>query len=117
MFLDLSIPPIAFRILARDGSRPLSHDDIAKRSGLSRSTVQRTSELRDWSTVKAGVAKAFIVGCGFDPARAPHRQWERVVEQGLSSLKHLKPRANAKPWELGVFGNRVRFIHRVLLEQ
>lgn len=64
-------PPIACRLLARrkDARRriyPLTTQEIARRSGLTASTVASLAPLPSWDTVPIAQVLAFSKGCGID---------------------------------------------------
>jgi hypothetical protein len=112
----LEIPPIGYRIMAKSGHHAITPEEIASRSKLSRSTVQRISSLNRWDPVKVGVMKAFIHGCGFDVDHPPIRQWNTICERGLSSVKHLQLRKRARFSECGTMANKIKFITRTILK-
>lgn len=60
------LPPFVCRLLARskNGWKPLSHSDIAKASGIARSTVAKLSSLTSWKGVAIDVADRFAAACG-----------------------------------------------------
>lgn len=103
------IPPFGFRIMSR-----LTVDQIVARSLLSKRTVQRVSLLKSWNTVTYGVYRQFTLGCGFIPDKPPHKQWQKVCNQGLSSVKHLAPKSTDRPWQAGVKANRIKSISSVV---
>lgn len=61
-------PPKIVRLLARtgrgSGSRRLTHEEVAKRSGLAYQRVRVLSAMSGWSGVPIDVADAFLRGCG-----------------------------------------------------
>lgn len=64
-------PPLVCRLLARRHERgrgimPLATGEIARRSGLSVTTVASLAQLLSWDTVPAPQALAFAKGCGID---------------------------------------------------
>lgn len=113
-----AIPPCIFRILAAEHGVALGPDEIAKRSGLSRSTVQRTSTLKTWAGVKIEVAEKFVRGCGYSISnfKEPLRRMRVLQEHGLAGLKHLNVRSTAPLWKRGANGNRIKFIKRIITQ-
>ena len=63
-----SFPPCVIRLLAREGkgrgAKRLTHEDIAKRSGLSYEKVRDISPMKSWDKVAIADADAFMKGCG-----------------------------------------------------
>lgn len=112
------IPPMLFRILAAKNGVALGPDEIAARSGLSRSTVQRTSTLKTWAGVRLEVAEKFVMGCGYslNNYKEPLRRLRVVQTHGVSALKHLKVSPNAPLWKRGANGNRLKFIKRIVTQ-
>lgn len=78
------VPPWVCRVLARHRRRPLTSEEIARRSGLTPSWVNRLSRKTTWAGVSVASADAFLAGCGVDPFRMK-RHW--------SYLKRAKLRA------------------------
>lgn len=58
------VPPFMCRLLARDGRRGLSHNDIAERSGLERTTVRNLSFSTSWRGYTIDTIVAFTTACG-----------------------------------------------------
>ena len=96
------IPPFLCRILARKnaGWRALSHSDLAKRTGIPRSSIADLSQKTSWQGVPIDVIDRFAAGCGIDLTRpeAYHRKLRRL------SFRHI---ARANPTQR-------RFFHRLL---
>lgn len=113
------IPPCVFRILAAENGVALGPDEIAKRSGLSRSTVQRISELKTWANVRIDVSERFVMGCGFDISnlKKPLRRLRILQERGLHGMKHLNIKPTAPLWKRGANANRIKFITRIITQQ
>jgi hypothetical protein len=103
------IPPWAYRYLSKS-----SMDEIVAASKLSKSTVIRISRLQSFNSVKLGVVKQYIAGCGFDSFNPPARQWMAMCEGGLKSVKHRQPRKSDKLWMHGARANSIKFIKRVI---
>ena len=63
-----AFPPSVIRLLARVGkgkaSRRMTHEDIAKASGLSYEKVRDLSAMHSWAKVSIADADAFMRGCG-----------------------------------------------------
>lgn len=63
-----SFPPTVIRLLARtgtgNGSRRLTHHEIAERGGLTYEKVRELSAMDSWAKVHIGDADAFLRGCG-----------------------------------------------------
>lgn len=74
----------------------------------------RVSLLKSWNTVTYGVYRQFALGCGMNPDKPPHKQWQRVCNQGLSSVSHLTARPSDKPWQAAVKANRIKTIASVV---
>lgn len=68
------------------GKEPASHRDLAKRSGLSKSTITELSKAESWSDVKVGVVEAFSKACGVN-LMTPGREQKRFRKQKRSFLK------------------------------
>lgn len=60
------LPPYICRYVARKkhGTEPMSHTDIAKASGLSRSFVAVLSKRRTWKGIPINVIDSFSIACG-----------------------------------------------------
>lgn len=65
------VPPCACRLLARKNSgwTGLSHSDLAKITGLSRTAVSDLSLKDSWHGIPVDVADDFSHGCGVDLLR------------------------------------------------
>ena len=109
-------PPILYRITASHRGVAIGPDQIASRSGLSRSTVQRISAKKSFESVSFGHMCRFISGCGYEVGSFKKiMQRLRVVqEHGLRGLKHLDVPSTAPLWKRGANGNRLKLIARVL---
>lgn len=63
-----AFPPCVIRLLAREGkgrgAKRLTHEDIAKRSGISYEKVRDIAALKSWDKVAIADADAFMRGCG-----------------------------------------------------
>lgn len=82
------LPPFVCRLIARDrsGLHALSHSDLAKLSGLPRSSVADISRLTSWEGVPMDVADRFASACGVNLTRpARHLTWLR--ESGMIHIK------------------------------
>lgn len=112
------IPPFAYRLIAARHSIAIGPDEIAERSGLSRSTVQRVSELKTWAGVKIEVAERFVRGCGFSIHRPKEamRRMRVLQERGIKGLKHLNVSGSAPLWKRGANGNRIKFFKRIITQ-
>lgn len=71
------IPPCVCRLLARKGWKPMSHADLAKASGLSKSTVAKISIMLTWDKVTFGSAFKFSKACGVDLLH-PNKHWKTL---------------------------------------
>lgn len=62
------LPPNVCRVVARqnNGWKPMSHADLAKRSGLANSTVAAISKRKTWRGLTVEVVEAFALACGVD---------------------------------------------------
>jgi hypothetical protein len=60
--------PNKCRFLARskNGNRPASERELAKRSGLSHSTIQRISRAKSWDNFTLDTIVSFTLACGID---------------------------------------------------
>lgn len=89
--LDRASPRLC-RLLARKkhGLLPMSNADIALRSGLARSTVNKIGQMQNWDRVTVGVMKRFMAGCGVDPwlLYKQFNYWRRL------GLKYLRQSNN-----------------------
>jgi hypothetical protein len=81
------VPPYICRYVARKkhGTEPMSHTDIAKKSGLSRSFVADLSKRKSWKGIPVNVVDAFSIACGVD-LMAP---WETFDFLKSSKKDHL----------------------------
>lgn len=117
-FLDKinQAPPIALRMIAADYGKPLGPDEIAKRSGLSRSTVQRLSARKSWNGIDIDVCFKFAMGCGYELGniKTIMRRLKQVQEHGLFSLKHLRVTKRAPLWRRGANANTKKFLIRII---
>lgn len=114
----LSYPPIVYRMLASERGKPMGPETIAKRSGLSRSTVQRVSAA-SWDEVRIGTARKFIAGCGFKwgSTRNISRKARALEGVGIAGLKHLNPDSKKPLWRRGASGNTRKFVIRIISQQ
>lgn len=88
------VPPQRCRLCARkeNGSKLMTNDDIAKASGLARSTVAKLSKLKSWNSVKAETIEAFTRGCGIDPLAPSRRRDGRLIAAGrLTFIRNSAP--------------------------
>lgn len=90
MILEIAnrVPPLLCRLFARkkNGQAPMSHADLAKASGLSRSTVSRISYAKEWDDIPMETADRFSRACGVDLTRpAPVIKWFR-----RAGMMHVK---------------------------
>lgn len=86
--------PAKCRFLARKngGKAPMSHEDVARRSGLHRATVIRLSHRTTWKGIPPETIDAFCRGCGIDILRPGRRRDKRVIRAGaLTLLRKAKP--------------------------
>lgn len=83
------VPPFLCRILARknNGHRGLSHEELAKLSGLSRSTIAELSFKTSWKGVTVDVADRFAAACGINHHRSIYRQVEFLKWRAVAMLK------------------------------
>lgn len=110
-------PPIVWRAIAKEGKRLLGPDEIARRSGLSRSTVQRVSA-QGWDNVRVGVMNRFVKGCiGEVSAGEVRNRLKELERNGLSGVRWLSVRKNDPLWRRGATGNTLKFMMRVISEQ
>lgn len=112
------VSPIAFRLIAAHHGVAIGPDEIAKRSGLSRSTVQRISARNTWAGVDIDTVDAFIMGCGYssDNYKEPLRRLRIIQKRGLRGLKHFNIKNTAPLWRRGANGNRLKFIKRIITQ-
>ncbi len=119
-FLDKAnrVPPIAFRLIAARHGVAIGPNEIARRSGLSRSTVHRISSHTTWAGVAIDTIDKFVAGCGYstDNYKVPLRRLKLVQENGIRSLKHLNVEKTAPLWKRGANGNRLKFIQRIITQ-
>jgi len=80
-------PPLLVRILARknNGRRAMSTSDIAKASGLPRSTVGDLTWKTSWASVTFGDMADFCKGCGFDHLHTRHNR-ELLLKRAKSYM-------------------------------
>ena len=59
-------PPYICRYVARKrhGTEPMSHSDLAKASGISRSYIAELSKKKTWKGIPINVVDAFSIACG-----------------------------------------------------
>lgn len=57
-------PPCLCRLYAHDGSKPVSHEELSRRSGLSQSTIRDLSCTAKWDRVPMATALKFAQACG-----------------------------------------------------
>lgn len=66
----LRFPPCWYRSVAHDErGNPLTSRQIAERGGISRTQVDRISQLTSWETVPIGTADKYIYGTRINPFR------------------------------------------------
>lgn len=104
------------RLFATRRGRMFGPDEIARRSGLSRSTVQRVSAKRSWAKIDFETADKFAAGCGYNmrclgPLIAKIRMAEKY---GLSHFRHLTPSKHAPLWKRGAIGNSLKCFKRIM---
>lgn len=65
------VPPYLCRLMAttRWGRKGLSHDELAHRSGLTKSTISRLSRLTTWRNITLDTVQRFADACGVDLLR------------------------------------------------
>lgn len=93
------LPPNVCRLLAREPHRakvPLTTEQIAKRSGLSKQTVLKISKLRSWASVTLQNLERFEFGCGIRPGSEARQLWylkrtkdKSKTQQGFYHLRRL----------------------------
>lgn len=86
--------PKLCRFLARKdkGQRPMTNDDIAKASGLSRSTVAKLSQMDTWDNVTVATMEEFSRACGINLLAPSRRRDKRLISEGrLSLIKNSSP--------------------------
>lgn len=96
------LPPFICRLHARkkNGLKAMSHADIAKASGLSRSRVASLSSERRWDHIAIKTADAFARACGVDLTRpASVLRWFRAA-----GMAHVR----------GGNAQQRRFFHRLM---
>jgi hypothetical protein len=98
-----AFPPNLIRVLARTGrgnaTRNLTHDEVAKRSGLNRSKVRQLSALSSWDRVAIADADAFLRGCNVT--------LRSLWKQRAFLRRSLDPRETSTPLAYAVRGRRV----------
>lgn len=67
-------PPFVCRFVARKdhGTKPMSHTDLAKASGLSRAYISVLSRRRSWKGIPINVVDRFSKACGVDLLTPKH---------------------------------------------
>jgi hypothetical protein len=90
------VGPNLYRLMAQERGSPLSHREIAKRSGLSARKVRRISQLKGWETVAIAEAEAFARGCGFQLGQHARilAMLHKAATKGLLSLRHMQSRGS-----------------------
>lgn len=65
------ITPEFCRMVARkkNGHAPMSNSDIAKVSGLARSTINKLGHMKTWNRVTAATIQRYSLACGVDLSR------------------------------------------------
>lgn len=78
-----SCPPFLCRILARKnrGRAGLSHDELAERSGLARSTIAALSFKTSWEGIPVDTADRFAQACGVNHLSAKRQVYFMVHRQ------------------------------------
>ena len=110
------VPPCVMRLIAAKNGRALGANEIAKLSGLSKSTVQRVSIRRRWNGVRIDVAHRFASGCGYnlDSLAPAVKRLKYIEERGVSAMKHLNPPKSYPLWKKGAIGNTKKFLIRII---
>lgn len=92
------IPPKACRLLARCGNgrqcRPMSWNDLAFASGLSRGRVRRIATLTDWRSVSIEEMVRFSAACRVNllsPSEAV-KKWKRCRAGYLARIRYPNQR-------------------------
>lgn len=113
------VPPVIMRALAARKGKALSPDEIASKSGLSRSTVQRISSRRTWDGVTIRAACQFSYGCGFDlqHMKVVLKRVRDIQEKGLSGLKHMQVSSRSPLYRRGAVANQIKFINKVITSE
>lgn len=97
-----AFPPNLVRMLARTGrgrgARNLTHDEVAKRSGLNRSMVREISAMASWEKVAIGDADRFLRGCGVSLSN--------LWRQRAFLRRSLDPRVTQRPLSYVARGKR-----------
>jgi hypothetical protein len=68
----------------------MSNLDLAKMTGLSRSTICKLSQLDRWDSVSAGVMQRFSIACGVD-LLAPGDQKKFIARSRLDYMDRTSP--------------------------
>src|ERR1044072_5218491 len=91
------VPPFAYRLLSKiriSGTyRAMTLSEIAARSGLHETTIERVSMKKTWGGITINTADKFIHGCGFDPFKQSRAiEMLRRISQskrGIGGVRHL----------------------------
>lgn len=107
-----------YRLCAAENGRALGPDELAKRSGLSRSSVQRISAKLKWDSITMAAAEKFVAACGFKfGSHKEINQRLRVLrEHGVRGMKHLQVGSAAPLWQRGANANRIKFISKIITQ-
>ena len=110
------VPPCVMRLIAAERGRALGANEIASRSGLSKSTVLRTSSRKSWNGIKIEIAHKFASGCGYslDNLSLAIKRLRYIEERGVSAMKHLNPPKSYPLWKKGAVGNTKKFLIRII---
>ena len=68
----------------------MSNLDIAQKSGLSRATVDRISQLDRWDSLRVGTVQRFSIACGVD-LLAPGDQKKFIARSRLDYMDRTSP--------------------------
>jgi transcriptional regulator with XRE-family HTH domain len=87
------IGPNKCRFLARmeGGRRPISQRQLARRSGLSRATIDRLSHKKRWDDVPLAQVVQFSEGCGIDLLR-PKSSVRDKLKRSKQYIARLAPK-------------------------
>jgi len=94
-----ALPPYKLRLLARHKwkRRPMTSQQIADRSGLTKMTVQRLSRCRSWNKITVETMLRFSAACGVEMLHQRRAMQYIKESDGFKNAAHLKkPTASSR---------------------
>lgn len=85
------LPPIMIRLLAKEGPKPLTTEQIAERSGLSPERITSISWLTTWGGVDIVEMEKFLKACDRDFMN--YRSWKAIqnyIKNPAATFKFLQ---------------------------